>query len=126
MVLLYGVLIMAWLVGLDKLFAALSDEQLKDEASGVIRSLIDKIILSPSEGKTMGITLVGDLAGLLSVATKATNPLPESDILLMQVKMVAGACNTRNLRRDKAELKQLLIYIAKCLSMPDAWYLCHA
>jgi len=38
----------------------------------------------------MGITLVSDLAGLLSVATKATNPLPINDILLMQVKMVAG------------------------------------
>ncbi len=89
-VLLHPKMSITYQAKLDKLFAALSDEQLKDEASGVIRSLIDKIILSPSEGKTMGITLVGDLAGLLSVATKTKNPLPENDILLVQVKMVAG------------------------------------
>jgi site-specific DNA recombinase len=75
---------------LDELFTALTNDTTKDTAREAIRSLVDSIILSPSDDGPMDITLVGDLAGLLTVATKAKEPLLKSDPLVSQVTMVAG------------------------------------
>ena len=75
---------------LDELFTALTNDATKDSASEAIRSLIDTIILLPNDDGPMDITLVGDLAGLLTVATKAKEPLLKSDPFVSQVTMVAG------------------------------------
>jgi site-specific DNA recombinase len=58
--------------------AALTDEKRKAEAAEIMRTLIDKVELTPvcREGKeTLSITLHGDLAGILGLAAKAKGPL---------------------------------------------------
>ena len=116
---------------LDKLFVALSKPEQKDEATMVIRSLVDKIILQPNpehdqndaDSHPMSITLVGDLAGILTVATNAKKPFNQSGLLLsdvarvaqsnldlgnssqQQVKLVAGACKPLSLLFKRYDLK---------------------
>jgi hypothetical protein len=77
---------------------ALADEKRKAEAAEIMRTLIDKIELTPvcHEGKeTLSITLHGDLAGILGLAVKAKGPLGESDPAVECTKLVAGAYNHR-------------------------------
>ena len=54
---------------LDELFEQLAIAEQKDKAFGIVRSLVDKIIMSPNEDDGLDITLAGDLAGILTVAT---------------------------------------------------------
>jgi hypothetical protein len=59
-----------------------------------MRALIDKIVLTPvcRDGKeTLSITLHGDLAGILGLATKAKGPLDASGPVVECTKLVAGA-----------------------------------
>jgi len=52
------------------LIASLNDPAAKAEAGLILRSLIDRIILTPQEdGKGLNVDLVGDLAGILAIAT---------------------------------------------------------
>jgi site-specific DNA recombinase len=54
----------------DELVAALNKNDARNEASEILRSLIDAIILTPNDtGKDLSIVLRGDLAGILAVAT---------------------------------------------------------
>jgi site-specific DNA recombinase len=74
------------------LHAALNvDDVTRVEATGILRSLIDAIVLVPV-GAELRIELRGDLAGILNVATKEKSP-SSTDGLVSQVEMVAGACN---------------------------------
>ncbi len=69
--------------------AALSnDEATRAEAAGILRSLIDAIVLVP-EGGELKIELRGDLAGILRVAANRRSP-SVTDRLLSQFEMVAG------------------------------------
>ena len=71
---------------------ALSADATRGEAADILRSLIDRILLTPDEaGKALQIDLHGDLAGILGLAQKHNGPLEESDPSVVQVKMVAGA-----------------------------------
>ena len=67
------------------------------EATGLIRKLVDRIVLTPVEDekgrKTLSIDLHGHLAGILSLATKAKKPLGESGFPVESIKLVAGTCN---------------------------------
>ena len=97
---------------LDKLFVALSKPEQKDEATMAIRSLVDKIILSPNpdynkgdaQSHPMSITLVGDLAGILTIATNAKKPLNQSGLLMKDVARVAqssldlGSCSQQQVK----------------------------
>ena len=82
---------------LDKIFIQLSNPEQKNEATMAIRSLVDKIILSPNpnynkaddQSHPMSITLVGDLAGILTVATNAKKPLNKSGLLMSDITTVA-------------------------------------
>jgi len=75
----------------------LHDDENRAEAVDLIRSLVDQITLTPNiEGK-LDIDLYGDFAGILSLAAKNERSLDESDPSVVQVKMVAGACNHREL-----------------------------
>jgi hypothetical protein len=75
---------------------ALGDEDYRAEAVAIIRTLVDKVVLTPTEidGKrTVAIDLYGELAGILSLASNAKKPLKESDFCVESIKLVAGARN---------------------------------
>ena len=77
-----------------QLTEALTDESRRAEAVDLIRGLVDKIVLSPTEidGKqTLAADLHGHLAGILSLSAKTKKPLKESDFSVGSTKMVAGA-----------------------------------
>jgi len=70
---------------------ALTAEENRAEAADLLRSLVDRIELTPNAEGRLDIDLFGDLAGILTLATNANGPLDESDPNVRQVKMVAGA-----------------------------------
>ena len=75
---------------------ALAQEGCQAEAAEIMRTLIDRIVLTPilRDGKkSLSITLHGDLAGILGLAAKAKGPLEESDPVVECTKLVAGARN---------------------------------
>jgi DoxX-like family len=63
------------------------------QATEIIRKLVDKIVRMPVEDegrKSLSIDLHGHLAGILSLATKASRPLSESGLEAGYMKLVAG------------------------------------
>jgi site-specific DNA recombinase len=80
----------------EKLEASLRQPETHREAFELIRGLIDAVLLKPADGK-LEIELRGELAGILALseAGKASAFSPEEKAL--QIKMVAGACNHREL-----------------------------
>lgn len=70
---------------------ALADDATRDEAIGLVRSLVESITLTPEEGR-LQIDLKGELAGILALCDAGKKkPGAESGTgLLEQVKMVAG------------------------------------
>lgn len=78
----------------DMLHSELDEK--RQEAAEVIRSLIETIILTPSD-KGLQIDVRGDLAGILTVASGGQTKTPARfragvrDALASQVQMVAGA-----------------------------------
>ena len=72
------------------LVCTLKDDQRRDEAIGLLRSLIDRIELTPNEERTaLTIDLYGDLAGILAIAMSKEKPLADNDALLSGGKLVA-------------------------------------
>jgi site-specific DNA recombinase len=73
--------------------AALSgDKEHARQAIEIVRSLIDRIVLAPTETeakKVLSITLEGHIASILAMAAKAKAPLHESDASL-RVKIGCG------------------------------------
>jgi site-specific DNA recombinase len=61
----------------------------RDEAFEKVRSLIEKIVLTPVEGE-LRIDLHGELAGILSLCNDSKKPTSPSERRAEQVKMVAG------------------------------------
>ncbi len=77
-----------------KLREALTDEDCRTEAAALVRTLIDKIVLSPVEveGRThLAIDLHGDIAGILSAGAEGKKPLQKSGFAEESIKLVAGA-----------------------------------
>jgi hypothetical protein len=74
---------------------ALTAEENRAEAADLLRSLLDRIELTPNDQGGLEIDLYGDLAGILSLAANKNSPLEASDPSVQQVKVVAGACNHR-------------------------------
>ncbi len=77
-----------------QLTIALTDESRRTETVEMIRSLVDKIVLSPAEDggkKSLAIDLHGHLAGILSLSAQTKKPLKESDFSVESTKVVAGA-----------------------------------
>ena len=75
----------------------LIDPSTKDEAFGIIRTLIDEVRLIPEDGK-LRVELRGALAGILALSqagakTSATDASRSASVLLEQVKLLAGARN---------------------------------
>lgn len=80
-----------------QLHEALADKDRRAEAVDLIRSLVERIVLTPAtvDGKeTLAIDLHGHLAGILSLAAKTkkplSRPLRESDFPVESTKLVAG------------------------------------
>jgi site-specific DNA recombinase len=71
----------------------LNSDENRTEAADLLRSLIDRIELTPNPEGKLDIDLYGDLAGILGLAGNRNGPLDESDPSLKQVKVVAGTCN---------------------------------
>ncbi|HUZ33494.1 MAG TPA: hypothetical protein VMV19_15525 [Xanthobacteraceae bacterium] len=81
-------------------------ETIRLQASAVLRSLIESIVLTPEDGE-LKIDVRGDLAGILTIALKRKPTSTSSEFskieigrregrpagLIEQVKMVAGECN---------------------------------
>jgi site-specific DNA recombinase len=70
---------------------ALTAEENRAEAADLLRSLLDRIELTPNDQGKLEIDLYGDLAGILSLAANKDTPLEASDPSVQQVKVVAGA-----------------------------------
>ena len=72
---------------------ALNDESHRAEAAELLRSLVEKIVLTPKEGeKKLAIDLYGDLAGILSIATnRASTTVQSGAALQAQARLVAQA-----------------------------------
>jgi site-specific DNA recombinase len=62
----------------------------RGEAADILRSLVDRIELTPNDQGKLEIDLYGDLAGILSLASKKDRPLDQNDLSVQQVKVVAG------------------------------------
>ncbi len=62
----------------------------------VIRSLIDSVVLTPVDGQ-LQIDLRGELVGILSLCDTRGKPASQVGKRAAQIKMVAGACNHREL-----------------------------
>ncbi|WP_417625030.1 recombinase zinc beta ribbon domain-containing protein, partial [Paremcibacter congregatus] len=77
---------------LKKLYSALGEEEDRQEAITLIRSLIDRITLVPS-GDRLRIRIEGDLAGLLSFTASNEESLILQEDKALQLELVAGACN---------------------------------
>ena len=67
----------------DNLVSSLNSEGHKAEAAELLRRLINKVVLKPDpEGPGLVIDLHGDLAGILSMATKTDTKSTDSDFAL--------------------------------------------
>jgi site-specific DNA recombinase len=67
------------------LLASLRDPNAYAEAGRILRSLVDKIILTPREDKTgLTVDLVGDLAGILTIATNRGRLTVEGELSKLQ------------------------------------------
>jgi DNA invertase Pin-like site-specific DNA recombinase len=75
---------------IGQLTQALNREESRSEAAQLMRSLIERIVLTPNEdGTDLNIDLFGDLAGVLTMARKGEKPLDFSDLENLGLKLVA-------------------------------------
>ena len=87
----------------QQLYEALQDEEEEKrvEAADILRSLVDKIVLTPVYGK-VEIDVQGDLAGILTISAQRKNPAASAAGL--QVKMVAGAGSNLHLLPEQVKM----------------------
>ena len=76
------------------------NENHRSEAIEIIRSLIDKIVLTPNDQKdALKIDLYGDLAGILSVASKRDKSLILNELSLNEIQLVAeDSCQLNSMK----------------------------
>jgi site-specific DNA recombinase len=75
----------------ESLATALNGEDTRTEAADILRSLIDRIMVTPDlETGTPVISLEGNLAGILNLSQTAKNVAPVSQEDVQQVELVAG------------------------------------
>ena len=90
----------------EKLSNLLNDESCQQEAVTIIRSLIDRIEITPGEKRgDPKVHLVGGLAAILELAVSGQQKTAiRTDSGVGRVFMVAGACNRRWLHLDFASV----------------------
>ena len=79
----------------QRLIESLNTPDHRAEAAAIIRSMVEKIVLTPAEnGKGLTVDLIGDLAGILSVASNQDRTRVESELSVVETEkqeaMVAG------------------------------------
>ena len=72
---------------LEKLF---EDEATRDEAFQIVRSLIDRIVLTPTDDG-LAAELHGDLAAILALCEAQNDRRPTAKAVRRQLSVVAGA-----------------------------------
>ena len=76
---------------INALYEALQDEETRPQAAELVRTLIDRIVLTPSEhGDTLEILVKGDIAGILDLAANTKTPATRGRDGRLVVPMVAG------------------------------------
>ncbi len=103
------------------LIESLNSEDNRQEAAQLIRSLIEKVVLTPQkEENRLSIDLYGDLAGILTISTKDKHSKEELEVIHQQAnaltqshsdidllekdKMVAGGRSHLSLSHNKDKL----------------------
>jgi site-specific DNA recombinase len=86
----------AYRKAVEDLAALLRSEDDKQEAFEAIRGLVDRIVISPEQGKVR-VDLHGEIAAILKLAQATKNPARDLADRAEQLVMVAGACNHREL-----------------------------
>jgi hypothetical protein len=117
-VLLHPNLALRYKQEVQNLVASLNSSDRRMEAANILRSLIDKIKLTPSsEREKLIVDLHGDLAGILSMSAEKKASSEDKELLFkqadtlisegstpdegdMQVKMVAGGRSILSLHED--------------------------
>ena len=94
----------------EQLSNLISDENTQQEAADIIRSLIDKIEITPSKKRGHPcVELVGGLAAILGLAiSEQQKTAIQEDSGVRRVLLVAGARNRRFLHLDYAMLKSFI------------------
>ena len=72
------------------LHEVLEDEALQEEAFELIRSLIEKVVVTPADGE-LRIDLQGELAGVLGLCQAGRGGARPDARLVSHIKVVAGA-----------------------------------
>jgi len=78
------------------LVESLNTSERRQEAANLIRSLIEKVILTPAKKKEgLTVDLYGDLAGILSISTKGYYDKNEQKMLFDQItELTESDCDT--------------------------------
>ena len=88
----------------ERLQDALSDPEIRDEAVEVLRSLLEAVIIAPTEAG-LEIEIVGDIAHMIEMGIEDKKKGPAlNERTARSVKVVAGARNQRCLHLDHAIL----------------------
>ena len=100
--LLHPALAVAYRDSVAALASALYDDTEGRQAFEHIRSMIEEVRLTPGAGQ-LTVELRGDLAGILRTVDGSTQEPDVTQENALQIKMVAGACNSRNHYTDARE-----------------------
>ena len=87
----------------EALRISLNREETRAEAAGLLRNLINQIVLTPKAcGTQYAIDLHGDLAGILTVAAGKQQKISDNDPLLQQVKMMTESGDQKHGWQDNS------------------------
>ena len=79
----------------QNLHLALGDPATQTEAIEIIRTLIERVVVTPGEGKSFEFELIGDIAAMVAMGADSKKPAPGGAGVLgpfaSSVKVVAGA-----------------------------------
>ena len=85
----------------QNLHLALGDPATQTEAIEIIRTLIERVVVTPGEGKSFEFELIGDIAAMVAMGADSKKPAPGGAGVLgpfeSSVKVVAGARNCLDL-----------------------------
>src|SRR5262249_53578879 len=91
---------------------ALNDEAIKAEAAEILRTLIDRVVLTPSADAPDGLDaqLYGELASVLALSDPANQKLPAPGAAGSQLSVVAGAGNQRYLHMVRSPVPRITAF----------------
>ena len=82
---------------IQTLLVSLNIDESRGEATAILRDLIDRIVVTPTdEGDRRTVDLIGDLAGILSIATKQDRDSVAEDLSRLQPVQQTDATDAEN------------------------------